>query len=113
MDVILKGKRLWKYVVNAATTDTASAKTRGAERATDAKVATTKETAVLSELSDSETQKNDLALAYILTSIDGDCKGMVRTKRCLVKACETFKRMFKAASESALDAKLSKLQNIQ
>lgn len=58
MEVILKGKGLWKYVVNAATTDNASKDTQGVERATDAEASTKMKTAVFS---DRKTQKKDLA----------------------------------------------------
>lgn len=60
--------------------------------------------------SEANKQKRDLALEYILTSVDESCKAMVRMMRCPRKPWSTLQETFKAVSEACIDAKLLQLQ---
>lgn len=85
MEIILRGRGLWKFVENKENID---------------------------EGENSE-QKRDLALAYILTSVSNLCKPAIRKARCPTEAWNKLRTMFQAVSEASIDAKLTKLQNIQ
>lgn len=85
LEVILRGRGLWKYVEDQDGIDEG-------------------------EYSE---QKKDLALAYILTSVSNSCKPAVRKVRCPTEAWNKLRTMFQAVSEASIDAKLTKLQNIQ
>lgn len=65
LEVLLKGKGIWKYIINATMKDTASTETGGVKRVTDAEDGKMMEKAVLSE---SKTQKMEFALTCVLMS---------------------------------------------
>lgn len=60
-----------------------------------------------------EVQKRNLILKYILTLVSGNCKPAVRMTGCPKKAQNKLRSMIFAVSEAALDAKLTRLQNIR
>lgn len=62
-----------------------------------------------SEKTDTDIWKRDLALAYIVTSIDASCKVMLHKVKFLVEACRLLKTTFYAGSQASADAKLSNI----
>lgn len=60
--------------------------------------------------SEADVQKRNLALAYIVTSIDATCKASFWKLRCPAKAWRTLNEMFQAVSEAAVDSKLCQFQ---
>lgn len=102
LEVVLRGKGLWKFVETpytecSATPETIDENSSGNE----------------SNAVETMIQKRDLALAYIVTSIDPTCKAVVRKVRCPAKAWKLLRTMFQAVSEASIDAKLSALQSIR
>lgn len=53
----------------------------------------------------------DLALAYIVTSIEPTCKAVVRKTRCPGKPWKVLRTKFQAVSKVSFEAKLSALQS--
>ena len=81
LEIVLRGKGLWKYVgsrSNQARTDAGADGTQADTISKEAQQGGREE----SPPSEAERQKQDLALAYIVTAIDSTCKSMVRTLRC-------------------------------
>lgn len=105
IEVVLRGKGLWKYVKPDVDCRAAPVRAVGQESETtsDAERETQNEV---------DEQKQDMALAYLLTSIDSTCKAMVRKMRCPREVWNTLREMFQSVSEAALDSKLSQLQSI-
>lgn len=62
--------------------------------------------------SEADIQKRDLALAYIIASLDATCKASDRQLRCPDEAWRTLKEMFQAVSEASVDSKLFQLQAV-
>lgn len=91
MEVVLRRKGLWKYKAN--------------EEAKDAEASGT------AKASESEVQKRGLALANIMT-FESTTKSMIQKIRCPCEAWHRLETMVVAESKSALDAKLSMIQNI-
>lgn len=94
MEIVLRGKGLWKYVDDV---DLENGQNEDEEEV---------------QLSETEETKRDLALAYLVTSIDTSCKSMVRTMRCPRTVWRSLRNMFQSASQAAIDAKLTQLQSI-
>lgn len=84
MEILLRGKGLWRYVSD--------------------------ENAPMETMS---SNKKDLALAYLMMSIDASCKGTVMTLRDPFEVWQKLKKSYQAVSEAAIDGKLTKLQQIR
>lgn len=63
-------------------------------------------------MSESQVQKLDLALAYIVKYIDQSCQPFVEKVKFPNKARKTLRETFNAMNEAAVDAKISQLQNV-
>lgn len=96
MEVILRRKELWKYVEKSPEREEQDPR---ADRLSSTWARTR-------EMSESKVQKRDLALAYVVTSVDQSCKSFVRKVRCPRNAWETLCKTFYSMSEAAVDAKL-------
>lgn len=106
MEVILRGKGLWKYVSKFPELEESGLiKKRSGSRS----VTETQESACNEK---SEVQKRDLALAYIPTSVGRTCKAIERKARCPREACNLLRTIFHAVSEAAIEANLSTLQSV-
>lgn len=64
------------------------------------------------EMNHEEAQKKDLVLPHILMSVSGSCKPASRIIRCPGEAWWKLYSMFIVVSEAAVDAKLTRWQNI-
>lgn len=84
MKIVLRGKGLWRFV----------------ER-------------VGEKMTKEEAQKKDLTLAYIFASASGSCKPAVIMIRCPEGTWHKLRSMFLAVLKAAVDAKITRLQNIQ
>lgn len=72
--IILQGKELWKYVKNTAVLEAAlETRSDGGGAASNVAAITT---------NNQKSRKRDVALAYLLASIDSTCKSIVRQMRC-------------------------------
>ena len=89
VEILLRGKGLWPYVMNTV------------QVPTDEKQLT------------AFRQKQDQALAYIFSVIDASCKYSVMTLRDPAEVWNTLKSTFQKVSEASVDAKLTRLQNLQ
>lgn len=88
IEVLLRGKGVWIHVDPNCST-------------------------VASQTDETDLQRSNLALAYILMSIDRSCKSSVMKLRNPREVCNTLKRTYQSVAEAAIDAKILKLQNIQ
>lgn len=100
MEVMLRGKGLRKFVENTTGSQQFKSST---EQAFQPKGNQTGDV----ELSEADAQKRDLALAYIVTSVDQSCKAIVRQLRCPKVALKTQRATFQFVCEASVDAKLS------
>lgn len=57
----------------------------------------------MSAMNETDIQKWDLALPYIITSIDVWCETSVHQLRCPAEAWSTLKENFQAVSEEVVD----------
>lgn len=81
MGIMLGGKELWEYRT-------------GGERIHSFGIET------------DDDYKQDLALAYILTSVDSTYKAMIRTVGRFPETCKVFIQLFQSVSEAEIDAKI-------
>ena len=86
MEILLRGKGLWQFVCEPDASDDGS---------------------------NENSRKRDLALAYLMMSIDASCKGSVMTLRNPFEVWQKLKASYQAVSEAAIDAKLTKLQQMR
>lgn len=101
MDVILQGKGPWKHVKGTATLETAPKMRSDGREAASAPAVITNE--------DQKSQKRNLALKHLLTTINLTCGSIVRQIRCPTRVQKSFNDMFRAVSEAAIDVRLALL----
>lgn len=88
IEILLRGKGLWEFV-------------------------STESNQEVDEEQAGSSRKRDLALAYLLMSIDASCKATVMTMRDPRLIWGKLKKSYQAVSEAAIDAKLTKLQGVR
>lgn len=98
IDAVLWGDGLWKHVSKSKATQPEASESAAASSPCSGEL-------------EWEVRKRYLALAMILTAVDSSRKTLVRRRRCIWKAWQTLKDVFKAISESLIDAKQAFLQS--
>lgn len=107
MEVNLKEIGLWRFV---ETPYGDRSLTKNVTTSTDEQ---TSERAAIEKQHAENLQRRDLAVAYILTSIEPICKEIVPKVRCPTTAWSILKVSFQAVSKAAIDEKPLKLQTIR
>lgn len=97
LEILLRGKGLWGYVNGDITDPIDLSNNEGGVSADRAKFK----------------QKMDLALANIFMTINASCKASVITLRDPKEVWDKLKEMYQTVSETAIDAKLMKFQQME
>lgn len=112
VEVILKGKHLWKYERTERLGREEEMSTTDVERLVDGGQLGTRKTVDWEEMCDVDTQKEDLASALFISTVAG-CKGMIQGICCPAESWSMLEVIFKGIYSADNDASMSKLQGIR